>query len=238
MKKPATAWRERQKKATCGEIKNVALRQMAEQGPGSLSLRAIAGEMGLNVTSLYNYFKSRDELVTALIVDAYNSLGESLQSARRSDAQADPAKSLWAVLLAYREWAIAHWAEYVLIFGTPIPGYQAPLEVTAPALKQAATVLEDAMLDVHEKYPLKMPEYAHASTLFLSQLKIWQERTAATRPVAAEVVYAVLFCWTHLQGLVTLELFGHLRFAFTDPSEFYRLEMLALFERLGLELLT
>src|SRR4030095_6688572 len=65
------------------EIKTTARRQLAEQGAPNLSLRAVAREVGLVSSAVYRYFASRDELLTALIMDAYNSLGEA---AERADA--------------------------------------------------------------------------------------------------------------------------------------------------------
>ncbi len=62
-------------------IKETAWKQIAETGAATLSLRSIARELGITAPAIYNYHPDRDALVTALIVDAYTSLGESQQAA-------------------------------------------------------------------------------------------------------------------------------------------------------------
>src|SRR6476660_9180340 len=110
--------RERLRDATYAEIKSIARRQMAEQGAASLSLRAIAAEMGVTPPALYRYYKNRDELVTALIVDAYNDMADTLVAADTGHPATDYAGRFLAVALAYREWAVTHAADYALILGT------------------------------------------------------------------------------------------------------------------------
>ena len=122
--------RERQHAAVRDEIKAMARTHMARDGAAALSLRAVASDLGLSSAAIYYYFPNRDELITALIVDAFRALGEALRAVDRPEA--DIGVRLEAIMLAYRAWAVAQPAEYALLFGTPIPGYHAPAEVTAP----------------------------------------------------------------------------------------------------------
>ena len=46
-----------------------------------MSLRAVARELGMVSFALYRYFPSRDDLLTALIVDAYDAIGEAAETA-------------------------------------------------------------------------------------------------------------------------------------------------------------
>src|SRR4051812_32366671 len=113
--------RERVQQATREEIKETARRQMMEQGAASLSLRAIAAEMGLTAPALYRYYKNRDELVTALIVDSFYALGGALEAAGMTCAPGDYAGQFVAMMAAYRDWALANRADFTLIYGTPLP---------------------------------------------------------------------------------------------------------------------
>src|SRR3954454_14022131 len=97
--------RERLQEATREEIKAVARKQMAERGAAALSLRAIAGEMGLTAPALYRYFGSRDDLITALIIDAFDALGATLAAMRAAQPPHDYAGQFVAMLAAYRTWA-------------------------------------------------------------------------------------------------------------------------------------
>src|ERR1700733_2396381 len=67
--------RERVRAEVRSEIVNAAREQMALEGAGALSLRAVARELGMASSAVYRYFKSRDELLTALIIEAYDALG-------------------------------------------------------------------------------------------------------------------------------------------------------------------
>ena len=128
--------REKQHISTQEEIKQVARRLMAEQGTAALSSRMIAREMGLTAPALYHYFASRDELITALIVDAFNALADALEEARDEAATGSAREQLVQTLLTYRRWALEHPIDFQLIYGNPIPGYEAPRELTVPAAER------------------------------------------------------------------------------------------------------
>ncbi|MFC6932625.1 TetR/AcrR family transcriptional regulator [Actinomadura yumaensis] len=118
--------RERARAELTSEIKKEARRQLGASGPAGLSLRAVARELGMVSSALYRYFPSRDELLTALIVDAYDALGERTETAAR-EVPRDGFRARWrAVCEAVRAWAVENPHEYALVYGSPVPGYQAP----------------------------------------------------------------------------------------------------------------
>lgn len=99
------------------EIKALARQQFAEAGPGALSLRAIARQMGMASSALYRYFSSADELIGALCADAYDSVAGALTSARDTEPADDPARQWWGIGHAYRHWALDQWEHEVLYTG-------------------------------------------------------------------------------------------------------------------------
>jgi AcrR family transcriptional regulator len=128
----ATA-RERARAELTREIREEARRQLAATGADGLSLRAVARELGMVSSALYRYYPSRDDLLTALIVDAYNALGEA---AERAIAAPAPARERWiAACHAIRDWARSNPHEYALIYGSPVPGYRAPEATVGPAAR-------------------------------------------------------------------------------------------------------
>src|SRR6266568_2209402 len=135
-KKTAASIRARVRAEMIDEIKDAARRQLATEG-ANLSLRAIARELGMVSSALYRYFASRDDLLTALLIDAYNAIGEV---AERADATVADRLSLtgrWlTVAHAWRDWALANPAEYALIHGSPVPGYAAPQDTVGPASRR------------------------------------------------------------------------------------------------------
>src|SRR3954454_7856799 len=130
--KPRTA-RERVRIELTNEIKDVARRQLAVHGSAGLSLRAVARAVGMVSSAVYRYFPSRDELLTALIIDAYAAVGMAVTDAEAAVRRNDPIGRWMAACGALRTWAIATPHEYALIFGSPVPGYRAPQDTIDPA---------------------------------------------------------------------------------------------------------
>ena len=128
--------RERVRAELTREITDVARAQLATEGAGGLSLRAVAREMGMVSSAIYRYFSSRDDLLTALIVDGYNAIGEAAEQANAAYAAGDYAGRWLAVCRAIRDWALAHPHEYALVYGSPVPGYQAPQQTIGPAARE------------------------------------------------------------------------------------------------------
>src|SRR5436305_8683707 len=102
------------------EIAEVARRHLASAGAAALSLRAVAREMGMASSAVYRYFPSRDDLLTTLIVEAYDAIGEAAEAADAAAPAADLRGRLRAVFRATREWALAHPHEYALVYGSPV----------------------------------------------------------------------------------------------------------------------
>ena len=117
------------------EIKRAASRHLADQGGANLSLRAVARDLGLVSSAVYRYFASRDELLTALIVDAYNSLGAAAETAEAAVDRADLAGRFYVACHAIRGWALTNPHEYALTYGSPVPGYAAPQDTIGPATR-------------------------------------------------------------------------------------------------------
>jgi AcrR family transcriptional regulator len=124
--------RERARAELTREIKERALTQLAERG-ADLSLRAIARDLGLVSSALYRYFRSRDELLTALIVDAYDDLADALLAADAAVAEERYAERWQAVCAELRSWALEQPHRFALVYGSPVPGYRAPATTVAPA---------------------------------------------------------------------------------------------------------
>ncbi|OLZ73324.1 TetR family transcriptional regulator [Streptomyces sp. IMTB 2501] len=209
-------------------IKEAARRQLAEEGAAKLSLRAVARELGMVSSALYRYFPSRDELLTALIIDAYDSLGEAAEKARDAGSGAAPVDRWTAVCEAVRGWALAHPHEYALIYGSPVPGYSAP-ETTIRAAARVGLVLIGIVRDAHEGPGL-------ADLPLPAELRPEGERmVAAFAPdLPPEVAVALVAAWAQLFGLVGFELFGQFNNVVDDRETFFRHAVTGLAHSVGL----
>jgi AcrR family transcriptional regulator len=207
--------RERARAEITGEIKDEARRQLATTG-AQLSLRAVARELGMVSSALYRYFPSRDDLLTALIIDAYDALATAAEAAD-AVAAARPgatARDRWrACCHAIRGWALANPHEYALIYGSPVPGYHAPQDTTAHAARVAA-VLGGRLAGAHRS------GRAPASAALPGQLAAQGELVAAAVApgVGPDVAARGLVAWTQLFGMISFELFGQL-VGTADPAD-------------------
>lgn len=206
--------RDRARAELTREIKDEARRQLAA---GDLSLRAVSRALGMVSSALYRYFPSRDDLLTALIIDAYNSLGDAVTEA---DPGPDTAARLrWhAVCGKVREWALANRHEYALIYGSPIPGYQAPQDTVLPGTR-VSLLLVGIVADAWRTGQMTEPRDAPA---LKPELAADLERLAALieLELPPSVLARALMAWTQLFGMVSFELFGQL-VGVVDPSGYF-----------------
>jgi AcrR family transcriptional regulator len=215
--------RQRAREQITLEIKEEARRQLAAEGAPRLSLRAVARELGMVSSALYRYFPSRDDLLTALIIDAYDALGASAEAAVARPPRADVRARWRACCHAVRAWAIAHPHEYALIYGSPVPGYQAPPETIASAARVAIVaggVLADAW---SPGAPGRAgPASDSRNTDHPLPGLLADQAAALGRIVApgvpAPVLARTLVAWTQLFGMISFELFGQL-VGSADPSD-------------------
>lgn len=207
---PQGSLRERKHSATMEEIKSVALAQLAQAG-GAMTLRGVAREVGMTVQSLYHYFPSRDDLITALIVDAYNAMADAIDEVRRSSG----GESLVPMALAYRAWAIQHRAQFLLIYGTPIPGYQAPDPgpTTGPARRLGA-VFTSVVFSGWTAADFDRITLPGADDPLRARLGDAAALVAPSLPPAAFGLFVE--SWSRMHGLVMLELLRHLPWLGSD----------------------
>lgn len=223
---PRTA-RERARAELTREIKEEARRQLAATGADGLSLRAVAKELGMVSSALYRYYPSRDDLLTALIIDAYNEAGAAAEQAIGS-ADGGTARARWAAACcAVRDWARSNPHEYALIYGSPVPGYRAPEATIAPAgrvplafmglLASAAASGELASGkaagrrggDQPERVPVDGELAAQAAAITTA---------LGTPEVPPDAVVRAVIAWTQLFGMISFELFGQFVGSF-EPAD-------------------
>ncbi|USQ88480.1 TetR/AcrR family transcriptional regulator [Streptomyces phaeoluteigriseus] len=197
--------RERYRAQVRAEVKERAWGQIAAAGASALSLNAIAKQMGMSGPALYRYFGSRDELITELIRDAYRSLADAVRA-----ADGDVASLAYAL----RAWALADPHRYFLVYGTPVPGYHAPDDITAIASEIMAR-----LLDTFAAVPggdAETPFDAH-----LAEHREWADGHPAPPPALRRA----LAFWTRLHGALSLELAGHFAGMGIDPALLFAAEL-------------
>ncbi|MCY9782846.1 TetR/AcrR family transcriptional regulator [Nocardiopsis sp. EMB25] len=198
--------RERARAELTREIIEAARRHLATEGAVGLSLRAVARELGMASSAVYRYFPSKDDLLTALIIDGYNALGEAVEEGDATQDRADFTGRWRASCHAARAWALAHPHEYALLFGSPVPGYQAPQDTVGPAVRDTA-VLGRIAAEAHR-------DGALGAGGDLPPVPEPLETTPIVRELFLdspdEVVARALSAWAGLYGWIGFEVFGQL----------------------------
>jgi AcrR family transcriptional regulator len=201
------------------EIKAAARRHLAADG-ANLSLRAVARELGMVSSAVYRYFASRDDLLTALIIDAYDALGAAAERAEAAVDRADLAGRWLAACHAARRWALDNPHEYALIYGSPVPGYQAPQDTIPPATRiplLVGAILRDgyASGEVPAGDPLPDPLTAELTRV----------ADVVAPGIPPQLMARGMAAWTLLVGSLNFELFGQYNNVIDNRTEFFDHQM-------------
>jgi AcrR family transcriptional regulator len=165
-------------------------------------------------SAVYRYVASRDDLLTRLIVDAYDSLGAAAESSERAVDRGDLAGRFGAVCSAVRTWALANPNEYALIYGSPVPGYVAPADTVGPATR-VSDLLIHIMTDAAASGRVA-PAVAQDAVPAAARSAL--EPIRSYLPVAAPdaLVQLGIMVWMALFGTVSFEIFGQLHTVIGD----------------------
>jgi len=224
--------RDRVRAATVTEIKDTARRVLVAEGPGGadgLSLRAIAREMGMTAPALYRYFRSREDLVVDLIADLYDELTGEVEAARDELPEDDLGGRLTAASRTFRRWSVGHPAEFALLFGSPLPGPADPADPAHEMTRahQAGTrfgqVFGELVAQAYLTRPFPVPADADMDPRLREELGDWCETFPVPLPLGVMQVF--LSCWIRLYGSVSMEVFGHLKFAVADAEPVFETQL-------------
>ncbi|MBL8929603.1 MAG: TetR/AcrR family transcriptional regulator [Kineosporiaceae bacterium] len=199
--------RQRRHEATAEEIRQVARELMARDGTSSLNLRAVAREMGMTPSALYRYYASRDAILTALIIEAYDQVGETVEQAIAAAPLDASSTRILAGVHAFRRWAVEHPHEFGLIYGTPVPGYEAPRTESLSAAMRTGAAMFGELVRAVDSGLLVPPDDDTVPAELHPSLRELLLDPRAELPISA-VALAVQF-WMVLLGALSSEVFGH-----------------------------
>jgi AcrR family transcriptional regulator len=217
MPDPTAGPRARYREQVRAEVREHAWSQITEAGAPGLSLKAIAQRMGMTAPALYRYFASRDELLTELILSAYLDLAETVEAAAEAAAEStavdgdDPARQVRAFAGALRTWAVSAPQRYLLLYGTPVPGYAAPPEATDLARRIAA--------------PVQSAFAARVANGTSEGPSLTSGSRAGPARREQQALDLMVRLWTRLHGVLGLELAGHFDTMPVDPAALYAHEL-------------
>jgi AcrR family transcriptional regulator len=235
--------RDRLRAATTEEIISTARRLLVASGPKAMSLRAIAGEMGMTAPGLYRYFDSYEELARHVCASIFTELGEDIHKALHAAVvpeepeQALPTTKLTLKMVAacreFRRWALNHKEEFALLFGVPLPGLDdGRYDVADECALAFAGVFFTLFLELWATAPFPVPAAEEIDPGLRKDLLRYREALGSDLPVGAVLTF--LRCWTVLYGAVAMEVFGHIKFALEDATPMFEITLGDLASLVGL----
>ena len=224
--------KEKKREATRAEIIAAAWKQVGEYGAAALSLRAIAGKMGLTAPALYRYYKDRNALVSALLIDAFNFLADALEARRDSCAVDDYSGRIRSVGKAYFHWGCENPQKYALLFGTPIPGYEFAEEV-GPAAQRSFLILQGVIGAAYAAGKITGEAVAFRLPASLKlQYEVLKKYGLPYPPIVTQLS---LSAWASIHGMTSLYLYGYMSGFLGDQVDaFVDLEAERLIHNFGL----
>lgn len=210
--------RERARAEITAELLTAARHQLAQVGAGSLSLRAVAREVGMASSAIYRYFPSRDDLLTRLIIEAYDDVGLVAEQAQANTRDESGEVQFRAVWRAVRRWAVEHPHQYSLIFGSPVPGYAAPTDTIAPATRLPEVllgILTSSTVGSDSAVALMPPARLASAAVALAPART----TMPVDSISDATLLVALTSWTTLLGSISFELFGHTHNVVDDSAK-------------------
>lgn len=205
--KPGTP-RDRARAQTVADIIRLGREHLAVHGAAALSLRAVARDLGVVSSAVYRYVENREELLTLLLIDAYGELGDAVDAAVGAVPEGDFGGRFAALGVAVRDWALREPARYALLFGSPVPGYQAPAErTTGPGTRVILSLMAifDGAYRAGRLEAEGQPAAVVAPPLVADLAKI---RTELGLAVPDGLLARGALVWTSLFGAISFEVFG------------------------------
>lgn len=214
-------------------IQATAYALMRQHGTAGLSVRAITRELDLSAMAFYRYYENIDALITDLIVDSFDALGDALARAVRASHTASMSERIMTVSKAYRQWAIDHPVRFQLIYGNPIPNYEAPAEITAPASARSMTAFLEVLAEGLASGAI-VPPASYAVPASFAENFVYLSARHGYPASHMSILYLGSLGWSRLHGLIMLELFNHLQPVVGDVASHYEQEVRRMSREMGL----
>ncbi|WP_371404904.1 TetR/AcrR family transcriptional regulator [Kribbella sp. NBC_00662] len=227
--------RDRRRAATVAEIKAAARRLLVSGGPAAVGLRAVARELGLTPPALYRYFPSHEALIGALIADLYDELTNGLMTLEASEEAVDLGVKLYLLANGFRDWGLAHPAEFALLFGTAVPTPDADDHEETPGHQAAmrfGDLFKQLVAAIWYQKPFPYPSDDLLGPTLIEQLTQESEHFSGMPPGA---IYLGLTYWTRLYGLICMEVFGQLHWVLPDAGAYFEAQLREIGDALGLD---
>ncbi|MEM6528609.1 MAG: TetR-like C-terminal domain-containing protein, partial [Chloroflexota bacterium] len=156
------------------------------------------------------------------------------QAAAAAQDDGTAASRILAASIAYREWAVMHPVQFQLIYGNPIPNYVGPVEVIAPVARLPFEGIFRDFAVAYHMGELEQPQQ-HIDIPLTVRANIDAFLNDIGLDIPYSVMYAIMSSWSHIHGMVMLELFNHITPVIKDTEAFYQHEIISFLQVAGVK---
>ena len=223
----ASVRRARRREDTALEIRQAAREILAESGVEAVTLRGIAARLGMAATGVHYYFAARDDLLSALVIEAFDELAAVTTAAARGRRAAPAAWTRAAT--AYRAWALANTELFQLAHSataTRLKDRPGLLPAKDRAVRALTDPLGRAIADGSLVLPADPPP---VPATLRRQLLRWSR--AADVPDDPQLVLFLLQAYTLVHGAVLLAATGSLPRELLEDDSLFRMQLARLLDR-------
>lgn len=226
--------RARARAQTLADITRIGREHLVSEGAAALSVRAVARDLGIVSSAIYRYVRSRDDLLTLLVVDGYDELGDAVDAALVAVGESDHRERFLTVGRTVRSWGLREPATYALLFGSPVPGYDAPAEQTTGPGTRVIGALVGIYAAAHQAGAMTPAEPSTpVSERLAASFDAVRAETGADIP--DDLVVRGVLAWAALFGCVSFDLFGQYGTdTFADTDDLFERQLSILADMLGL----
>ena len=226
--------RDRARAQTMDDILRIGREHLAQEGAAALSLRAVARDLGVVSSAVYRYVRNRDELLTLLVVDAYNELGDEVDAALATIADYDYRAQFRTIGVAVRTWALREPARYALLFGSPVPGYAAPADQTTGPGTRVIVALISLYERAYASGRTAVPDTVPVPAALRKDFDAIRSEYALTAPDA--LIARGVLAWAALFGAINFDVFDQYGpQTFTDRDDLFAHHLDILLETIGFD---
>ncbi|WPB89509.1 TetR-like C-terminal domain-containing protein [Streptomyces malaysiensis] len=215
-------------------IKTTARQLLVKPGAGGLTLDAVARDSGLALSEVEAVYPHRDDLLTALLIDAYDDSAAAMEQADAAarEAGASAGARLLAATRALRRWSFANPGEFTLVYGSPVPDYHAPQDTVPPASRTPA-VLAGIVRSALEAGELTAPrrEVPGPPLLLPEAVQLFGGTPEAPY---SDLIERGIVLWSNLIGLLVFQVFSRTHDSVRDEAAFFDYAIAVAAEGIGL----
>lgn len=175
---------------------------------GSVTLRAVARELGMTAPALYRYAASHEELVRMVAIAIDADVAERITRASDLVPADDPAARLIAASVAFRRWALENRLEFSLVFTNVDVDCLTELNASASTGMRFSELL--FALWAERQFPIpRLEDLDPPLAEILRDPQVPADLTGVPDEMRG-LIWVLQRAWSRLYGTVTLEVFRHI----------------------------